>query len=44
MEDKQRGYLVHELNNTVEFRGASTVCKSDIAGAITDYLIKLSTK
>jgi len=44
MEDKQRGYLVHELNNTVEFRGASTVCKSDIAGAITDYLVKLSTK
>lgn len=44
MEDKQRGYLVHELNNTVEFRGASNVCKSDIAGAITDYLVKLSTK
>ena len=44
MEDKQKGYLVHEVNNTVEFRGASTVCKSDIAGAITDYLVKISTK
>jgi [lysine-biosynthesis-protein LysW]--L-2-aminoadipate ligase len=44
MEDKQKGYLVHEVNNTVEFRGASTVSKSDIAGAITDYLVKISTK
>jgi [lysine-biosynthesis-protein LysW]--L-2-aminoadipate ligase len=44
MEDKQKGYLVHEVNNTVEFRGASAVCKSDIAGAITDYLVKISTK
>ncbi len=44
MEDKERGYLVHEVNNTVEFRGASAVCKSDIAGAMTDYLLKISTK
>ena len=44
MEDKERGYLVHEVNNTVEFRGASAVCKSDIAGAITDYLVKMSSK
>lgn len=44
MEDNKRGYLVHEVNNTVEFRGASTVCKSDIAGAMTDYLLKSSSK
>jgi [lysine-biosynthesis-protein LysW]--L-2-aminoadipate ligase len=44
MEDKDRGYLVHEVNNTVEFRGASTVCKSDIAGAMTDYLVKNSSR
>jgi [lysine-biosynthesis-protein LysW]--L-2-aminoadipate ligase len=44
MEDKERGYLVHEVNNTVEFRGASAVCKSDIAGAMTDYLVKVSSK
>lgn len=44
MEDKERGYLVHEVNNTVEFRGASAVSKSDIAGAMTDYLVKLSSK
>lgn len=44
MEDKERGYLVHEVNNTVEFKGASAVCKSDIAGAMTDYLVKKSSK
>lgn len=44
LEDKERGYLVHEVNNTVEFRGASAVCKSDIAGAMTDYLVKMSSK
>ena len=44
MEDKERGYLVHEVNNTVEFKGASAVCKSDIAGAMTDYLVKMSSK
>ncbi len=44
MEDKERGYLVHEVNNTVEFRGASAVCKSDIASAMTDYLVKMSSK
>jgi [lysine-biosynthesis-protein LysW]--L-2-aminoadipate ligase len=44
MEDKERGYLVHEVNNTVEFRGASAVCKSDIAGTMTDYLVKMSSK
>jgi [lysine-biosynthesis-protein LysW]--L-2-aminoadipate ligase len=44
MEDKERGYLVHEVNNTVEFKGASAVCRSDIAGAMTDYLVKISSK
>jgi len=39
MEDKEKGYLVHEVNNTVEFRGASTVSKSDIAGKMVDYLV-----
>jgi [lysine-biosynthesis-protein LysW]--L-2-aminoadipate ligase len=39
MEDKERGYLVHEINNTVEFRGASLVSKNDIAGSMVDYLV-----
>jgi [lysine-biosynthesis-protein LysW]---L-2-aminoadipate ligase len=40
MEDPKRGYLVHEINNTVEFRGASTVSPNDIAESMIDYLVK----
>ena len=39
MEDKKRGYLVHEINNTVEFRGASMVSTQDIPAAMIDYLV-----
>lgn len=41
MEDKERGFLVHEINNTVEFRGASSVSNYDIASAILDYMISV---
>jgi [lysine-biosynthesis-protein LysW]--L-2-aminoadipate ligase len=44
MEDEKRGLLVHEVNNTVEFRGASNVSDSDIAGAIIDYAIKIAKR
>lgn len=44
MEDKQRGLLVHEINNTVEFRGASSVSTTDIASAIVDYSIEVVKK
>ena len=44
MEDKQKGLLVHEINNTVEFRGASTVSSTDIAGAIIDYSVAVVKK
>lgn len=40
MEDPKRGYLVHEINNTVEFRGAAAVSPHDIAGTMIDYLVK----
>jgi [lysine-biosynthesis-protein LysW]--L-2-aminoadipate ligase len=39
MEDTKRGYLVHEINNTVEFRGASMVSTQDIPAAMIDYLV-----
>jgi [lysine-biosynthesis-protein LysW]--L-2-aminoadipate ligase len=41
MEDRQRGLLVHEINSTVEFRGAQEVSEMDIADAILDYATKL---
>lgn len=44
MEDENRGLLVHEVNNTVEFRGASSVCQADIAGAIIDYALSVAKK
>jgi [lysine-biosynthesis-protein LysW]---L-2-aminoadipate ligase len=44
MEDEKRGLLVHEVNNTVEFRGASNVCEADIAGAIIDYALSIAKK
>jgi [lysine-biosynthesis-protein LysW]--L-2-aminoadipate ligase len=44
MEDEKKGLLVHEVNNTVEFRGASNVCEADIAGAIIDYALSIAKK
>jgi [lysine-biosynthesis-protein LysW]--L-2-aminoadipate ligase len=44
MEDEKRGLLVHEVNSTVEFRGASNVSDTDIAGAIIDYALKIAKK
>lgn len=44
MEDKDRGLVVHEVNNTVEFRGAASVSDADIPGAMIDYAVKLVRK
>jgi [lysine-biosynthesis-protein LysW]---L-2-aminoadipate ligase len=38
MEDEQHGLLVHEINNTVEFRGASSATSIDIAKLMVDYI------
>ena len=37
MEDEERGLLVHEINNTVEFRGASLATGIDVADMIVEY-------
>ncbi|TLY08096.1 MAG: lysine biosynthesis enzyme LysX, partial [Thaumarchaeota archaeon] len=44
MEDKKRGLIVHEVNNTVEFHGAASVSKSDIPGAMIEYAVRLAKK
>jgi [lysine-biosynthesis-protein LysW]---L-2-aminoadipate ligase len=44
MEDEKRGLLVHEVNNTVEFRGAANVSEADIAGAMIDYALNIAKK
>ena len=44
MEDKSHGLVVHEVNNTVEFRGAASVSKADIPSEMTDYAVKVARK
>lgn len=44
MEDMNRGLVVHEVNNTVEFRGAASVSKADIPNEMIDYAVKLAKK
>ena len=39
MEDARRGILVHEINNTVEFRGISKVATSDIPQEMVQYAL-----
>jgi [lysine-biosynthesis-protein LysW]--L-2-aminoadipate ligase len=44
MEDKNQGLVVHEVNNTVEFRGAASVSKADIPSEMIDYAVKVARK
>ena len=40
MESKETGYTVHEVNNTVEFKGAQNATEHRIARKIVDYVIR----
>jgi len=40
MESKDEGYTVHEVNNTVEFKGAQGATEHRIAKKIVDYVIR----
>jgi [lysine-biosynthesis-protein LysW]--L-2-aminoadipate ligase len=44
MEDNDRGLVVHEVNSTVEFRGAASVSDADIPGAMIDYAVRIARK
>ena len=44
MEDKNRGLVVQEINNTVEFRGAASVSKADIPNQMINYAINIARK
>lgn len=39
MEDNERGLVVHEVNNTVEFRGLAGVSESNIPGRMIQYAL-----
>jgi len=40
MEDETRGLVVHEVNNTVEFKGLAKVAKKNIPKEIIDFAVK----
>lgn len=43
METKE-GFVIHELNSTVEFKGAMSVSEVDIPGKIIEYALNLAKK
>ncbi len=44
MEDEKKGLVVHEVNNTVEFKGLARVSKRNIPKAIVEYALTLIRK
>jgi [lysine-biosynthesis-protein LysW]---L-2-aminoadipate ligase len=44
MEDEKRGLVVHEVNNTVEFKGLAKVSKKNIPKEMIDFAIKYAIK
>ena len=40
MEDEKRGLVVHEINNTVEFKGLAKVTKKNIPKEMVDFAVK----
>ncbi|MGI0101349.1 MAG: lysine biosynthesis protein LysX [Nitrosotalea sp.] len=44
MEDEKRGLVVHEVNNTVEFKGLAKVAKRDIPKEMIEYAVNSAVK
>ena len=44
MEDEKTGLVVHEVNNTVEFKGLSRVAKRNIPKAMVEYAVSCIRK
>lgn len=42
MESKDKGLVVHEVNNTTEFKNTVRVCEVDIPSLMIDYAVKSS--
>jgi [lysine-biosynthesis-protein LysW]--L-2-aminoadipate ligase len=40
MESKEKGLVVHEVNNTVEFKGLAKVTKKNIPKEMIDFAVK----
>jgi len=44
MEDAKRGLIVHEVNNTVEFKGLSRVAQRNIPKEMIEYALNYVRK
>jgi len=44
MEDEKKGLVVHEVNNTVEFKGLARVAKRNIPKAMVEYALSCIRK
>ncbi|MGI0018125.1 MAG: lysine biosynthesis enzyme LysX, partial [Nitrosotalea sp.] len=44
MEDEKRGFVVHEVNNTVEFKGLAKVAKKNIPKEMIDYAVNCAKR
>ncbi len=44
MEDEKRGLVVHEVNNTVEFKGLSRVAKRNIPKEMIEFALNYVRK
>ncbi|HSF28713.1 MAG TPA: lysine biosynthesis protein LysX [Nitrosopumilaceae archaeon] len=44
MEDEKRGLVVHEVNNTVEFKGLAKVAKKNIPKEMIDFAVNSAIK
>jgi len=44
MEDKEKGIVVHEVNNTVEFKGLAKVAKNNIPKEMVEYALNYVRK
>ena len=44
MEDKNSGLVVHEVNNTVEFKGLVKVAEKDIPKEMIDFAVNYTRK
>ena len=41
MESDERGLVVHEVNNTTEYKNTVRVCETDIPSLMLDYAMKI---
>lgn len=44
MEDEERGLVVHEVNNTVEFKGLAKVAKRNIPKEMIEYAVRSAVR